>query len=185
MLSFVVLGAVLLAHLDPAAAQGKFTGELVGLLEDNGRDITLTKTFGYVDSKGQAWDVPAGAKTDGASVPSVFWQLYAPFTGKWRKAAVIHDYYCVVQTRSWQETHGVFYEAMLAAGVEKGTATVMWAAVYNFGPRWGTGVKKRALPATVEEQKQFLSDLQRWVETTEPSREQIAKAIDDGRVPKF
>jgi hypothetical protein len=141
--------------------------------------------YRYIDSKGQHWDVPAGLKTDGASVPRIFWQLFPPFTGKYREAAVIHDYYCSTKSRTWQDTHNVFYEAMLTEGMSEGLAKVMWAAVYNFGPSWGPGAKKRALPATVEEEKQFMSDLQAWVDAANPSREEIAKAIDLGRVPKF
>jgi hypothetical protein len=64
------------------------------------------------------------------------------------------------------------------------TAKVLWAAVYNFGPSWGPGAKKPALPATEAEQKQLMAALQAWVERADPIREEIAKAIDLGRVPQ-
>jgi hypothetical protein len=179
--------AVLFVVSLPAAAQskgGQFKGEIVASLLPDGRNMKLVQPFGYVDPKGQAWDVPAGAETDGASIPSVFWITHPPFTGKYRAAAVIHDHYCRTQSHSWQDTHNVFYEAMLTAGVDMRTAKVMWAAVYNFGPRWGAGVVKRALPATDEEQKQFMRDLDTWVARADPSQEEIAKAIDLGRVPR-
>ena len=179
--------AVLLVPQHPAGAQskgGQFKGEIVWTPLIDGRNMKLVQPFGYVDSKGQVWDVPAGAETDGASIPSLFWITHPPFTGKYRSAAVIHDYYCRSQSRSWQETHSVFFEAMLTAGVDQRTAKVMWAAVYNFGPRWGAGVAKRALPPSAEEQKQFMRDLDAWVARADPGREEIAKAIDLGRVPR-
>jgi hypothetical protein len=183
----LLISAVFLAPVGPGMAQnkaGQFKGEIVATLLPDGRNMKLVQPFGYVDAKGQAWDVPAGAETDGASIPGVFWISHPPFTGKYRAAAVIHDYFCRTQVRSWQETHNVFYEAMLAAGVAERTAKVMWAAVYNFGPRWGVGAVKRAFPPTVEEQQRFMRDLEAWVARADPTREEIAKAIDLGRVPR-
>lgn len=176
--------AALLVAPQPAEAQGRFTGKLVGELMKDGRSIKLVQPFGYIDARGRRWDVPAGAKTDGASVPRVFWQLFAPFSGKYREAAVIHDHFCGTKTRSWQDTHNVFYEAMLTAGVAETSARVMWAAVYNFADRWGPGVVRRAAPATEEEERQFVGELEAWVARANPSREEIAKAIDAGDIPR-
>jgi hypothetical protein len=74
---------------------------------------------------------------------------------------------------------------MLAEGMTEGKAKVLWAAVYNFGPNWGPDGKKRAVPATEAEQRQFMADLEAWVDATNPSRDAIARAIDRGLVPKF
>jgi hypothetical protein len=60
----------------------------------------------------------------------------SPFSGKYRKAAVIHDHYCESRIRPWQTVHNMFHKAMLAAGVDKVKADAMFAAVYAFGPRW-------------------------------------------------
>jgi hypothetical protein len=68
-----------------------------------------------ISTPGLEWNVPNGYKTDGASVPAALWALYPPFTGSYRSAAVIHDYYCDNKERSWQDTHKVFYFAMRAA----------------------------------------------------------------------
>lgn len=38
--------------------------------------------------------IHAGYKTDGASVPRVFWQLFPPFRPEYFTAAVIHDFLC-------------------------------------------------------------------------------------------
>ena len=168
--------------------EGQFKGDVVATMLADGRNMRLEKPFGYVNSKGQTWTVPAGAETDGASIPKAFWLTHPPFTGKYRSAAVIHDYYCRVQTRSWQTTHNVFYEAMRTAGVDDRTAKVMWGAVYNFGPRWSAGVSTRGPGAgsvpDVEKEEQFMRDLDAWIARVDPSREEIAKAIEGGAIPK-
>ena len=115
---------------------GRFKGQIIASWDAGGREMKLEAPFGYVDPSGLEWDVPAGYQTDGASVPAIFWSLYPPFTGKYRAAAVIHDYFCYAKSRRWQATHQVFYFAMLAAGVEERQAKVMYGAVYFFGPRW-------------------------------------------------
>jgi len=45
--------------------------------------MELIDSFSYTDPKGQKWDVPAGTKTDGASIPRFLWVSYPPFTGKY------------------------------------------------------------------------------------------------------
>src|SRR5262245_30343962 len=99
---------VLLWTVTPIIAQnsfGHFEGKVVASFAANGRDIILEKPYAYIDGKGRRWDVPAGLTTDGASIPQVFWIKYPPFTGSYRDAAVIHDYYCQTKSRSWQDTH--------------------------------------------------------------------------------
>jgi hypothetical protein len=172
----------------PATAQsstGTFKGEIVVTMLSDGRNMKLLQPFSFVDSKGKSWDVPAGEQTDGASIPRVFWATHPPFTGTYRSAAVIHDYYCRVQSRPWQATHNVFFEAMRAAGVDERTATVLWGAVYNFGPRWGQGSRRRggSTSSRPEDQAEFMNRLDVWITRNNPSREEIASAIDRGSVP--
>jgi hypothetical protein len=118
---------------------GHFVGKFVAEFGDDGRKVILMEPYAFVDPGGEEWNVPAGAKTDGASVPAALWALYPPFTGNYRSAAVIQDYYCDNKERTWQDTHKVFYYAMRAAEVDETTAKVMYSAVYLFGPRWGPG----------------------------------------------
>jgi hypothetical protein len=102
--------------------RGRFVGDIVAKLLPDGRNLKLVESFAYVDSDGQRWEVPAGAETDGASVPRAFWLAYPPFTGRYRQAAVVHDYYCQTRQRDWKLTHKVFYDAMRSSGVEEVTA---------------------------------------------------------------
>ena len=110
-------------------------------------------------------------------MPSALWALYPPFTGNYRSAAVIHDFYCDNKERSWQDTHMVFYFAMRAAHVDEKTAKIMYVAVYLFGPRWGpgTGPGQRSAPvkATPEQQEQLVKELQGLVEKDNPDLDSL------------
>jgi hypothetical protein len=169
---------------------GKFIGNIVASLLPDGRNMKLEQSFSFIDAKGKRWEVPAGIETDGASIPQIFWITHPPFTGKYRYAAVIHDHYCRTKERSWQETHNVFYDAMRAAGVEERTAKLLWAAVYRMGPRWGgAGFTTRSAhptppPPPLEKQSEFMNELDAWMARDNPSRDQIAKAMELGRIPK-
>ena len=45
--------------------------------------------------------------------------------------------------RPWDAVHLAFYHAMLASGVPRAKANLMYGMVYHFGPRWGVTVVKR------------------------------------------
>lgn len=156
---------------------GHFVGKFVAEFGGDGRKVTLIEPFGYVDPAGLAWNVPGGYKTDGASVPAILWALYPPFTGSYRSAAVIHDYYCETKERSWEDTHKAFYFAMRAANVAEKTAKIMYSAVYLFGPRWGPGTapgqRNASFQATPEQQEEVVKDLQELVEQDNPDLDKL------------
>ena len=111
----------------------------VAFLAD-GRTVRLLAPISYTQANGTAWPVPKDIELDGASIPRFLWSLIGgPFEGRYRDASIVHDHYCVVRTRSWQDTHRVFYDAMLSSGETSTKAKVMYYAVYRFGPRWGAG----------------------------------------------
>ena len=125
--------------LEEAQAQqvGKFVGRLVAEWLDDGRNMRLVRTFGYRGADQTNWVVPKGTVVNGASIPRFLWSFVGgPFADKYRKASVIHDYYCEQRNRSWQKVHKIFHEAMLASGVERGKAWILYKAVERFGPRW-------------------------------------------------
>lgn len=122
---------------DEASPFGRFTGPLDLRMNGDGRTAVLLAAFTYVDPTGKKWETPWGWKVDGASIPRPLWSLIgSPWTGKYREASVIHDYYCDTRTEPWQSVHKTFYTAMLANGVDHLQAEIMYAAVYRFGPRW-------------------------------------------------
>lgn len=174
--------ALLVLAVSPALGEtyfGHFVGKFVADFSDDGggRKVTLMEPYSFVDPFGQEWDVPSGYKTDGASVPTALWALYPPFTGNYRSAAVIHDYYCDTKAHSWQDTHKVFYFAMRAANVDEKTAKIMYGAVYLFGPRWGPGTLpgQRSAPvkATAEQQQAVVKELQDLVDKDNPDLDSL------------
>ncbi len=183
--SFILVAAAALSACASGAIAednyGHFIGKFVAEFGNDGRKVTLLEPYSFVDPTGTEWDVPDGYKTDGASVPAALWALYPPFTGNYRSAAVIHDYYCDTMTRAWQDTHKVFYYAMRAANVDEKTAKIMYGAVYLFGPRWGPGTQpgQHAAPikATPERQEAVVKQLQDMVAKENPDLDDlIAKA---------
>lgn len=103
----------------------------------DGHTMKVLKPFAFIDKGTVRWSVPSGTETDGASIPKSFWTIMGgPFEGSYRDAAVVHDRYCDTRTRRWQDTHAMFYEAMLASGVAATRAWLMYKAVERFGPRW-------------------------------------------------
>lgn len=103
----------------------------------DGRSGSLIEALGYTGPDGTDWPVPEGAWLDGASIPRPLWSIVgSPYTGKYLEASIVHDHYCIIKTRGWQDTHRMFHDAMRCNGVGKFRASVMFYAVYRFGPRW-------------------------------------------------
>jgi len=89
----------------------------------------------YSDHLGRSVSVPKGFRSDGASVPRALWWIYHPF-GRYLKAAVVHDWYCVTQSISYTDAAIVFREAMAVCGVNKWRRQKMYWAVKLFGPKF-------------------------------------------------
>lgn len=121
--------------------------------------------------------------SDGASIPRIFWIAYPPLDGKYRLGAVIHDYYCDTKTRTWKDTHRVFYDALKTSEVDEITAKGMYAAVYNFGRRWGPGVASRGpggmKAMTLEQEETAMNDIKSWIKKENPSLEQIEQRLEN------
>ncbi|MEM7775922.1 MAG: DUF1353 domain-containing protein [Pseudomonadota bacterium] len=163
-----------------ANAGGRFEGELQLklVLPGDGRDFVVLAEFSYVDSAGVRWVVPRGAKTNGASVPRVAWSIVPPLAGKHLWASVLHDHYCATRERPWEAVHRVFYDALLAVGVNDVLAKVMYAAVYRFGPKWlPNGAITRGRPISEKEAARKLNKIRNWIEVNNPDLKQIDKYI--------
>ena len=122
-----------------AGESGTFKGDLV-LKEIAGGDnssFELVNDFSFVDSNSRLWTAPKGIVVNGASIPKFFWSFIGgPWSGKYKRASVIHDHFCETKSRKWDDVHRVFYDAMIASGVSELKAKLMYFAVYRFGPRW-------------------------------------------------
>jgi hypothetical protein len=139
--------AVARAASQPFAPAGvprrAFVGRLLTEWLTGSDGMRLIEPFAYVDASGQPWIVPDGAEVNGASIPKPFWGFIGhPYMEPYRRAAVIHDFYCDVRLRPWQSVHRMFHEAMLAAGVEERLARLMFLGVFTGGPRWNFQVSR-------------------------------------------
>ena len=137
---------------------GTFVGDVVAKWNDDGRTMTLTEPFAYLDPTGSRWEAPKGTTVDGASIPQFAWSIIGgPFEGNYRKSSVIHDVACVEKKRPWELVHQTFYTGMLASGVSTVKAKVMYAAVYHFGPRWPVQQVIRQVTTQTTEQRSCIN----------------------------
>lgn len=78
--------------------------------------------------------VPEFFQYDGASIPSVAWQLIgSPFHPRFMMAAVFHDWLYHTHQLDRDTTDKLFYELLRASNVGKTKAIMMREAVQNFG----------------------------------------------------
>jgi hypothetical protein len=107
------------------------------------RRMVLVSAFTFVDSTGYRWEAKAGEIIDGASIPKELWNqvVGTPFTGDYRRAAVVHDVACARREKTSKEVHRMFYEAMICDGTDKTRALLFYTAVRLFGPQWPQEVR--------------------------------------------
>lgn len=102
----------------------------------DGREWKLIQAFRYWHDDGtlpgRSFTVPAGFETDFASVPRFFWRVFPP-TGRYGKAAVLHDFLYRTGAVPRREADAIFFDAMKSLGVFFPTRWLMWLAVRVFG----------------------------------------------------
>lgn len=168
----------------------------------------LAERLDFIDAQGWNWNAPEKSLTDGASIPEIFVPLIGfPNEPRFVNAAALHDAYCgvgnengpVYHSKTWQEVHRLFYDALVASGTPDTKAKIMFAAVWLGGPRWGPyGTPDLALDnvPTEEKKEAFLKakafiedekpDMPRLVEFLDKEVEKMLRKLDDGheRVPQ-
>lgn len=101
----------------------------------SGRDFTLHQDF-LLEFRGEQYVVPAGEKTDGASIPRWLWFVCGHPLEKPRLfAAIVHDFLYsggdIDATR--RDADAIYRDIQLALGVWFVRAWVEWAALRLFG----------------------------------------------------
>lgn len=98
--------------------------------DDDDEHMTVRLALSYLDPRNRVWPVPAGFKTDGASIPRFLWSFIgSPFNGAYRLPALFHDAaYCTPGVKR-AEADRMFYDAMREEGVSFVKAQLMWAGV--------------------------------------------------------
>lgn len=108
----------------------RFVTSLVveNIATDERRNARLVAPLVYEARSGQSFTVPAGFRTDLASIP----QALQAVIGKWERhapAAVLHDWLYYRQITTRREADWLFAEALYAAGVPVWKRAAMWLAV--------------------------------------------------------
>ena len=189
----ILIIALVVAVIGPRGASAQESGfvgrVVVEWLEHDGADraMRLVEPFAFRDPDGKDWLVPKGTVVDGASIPVALWSFVgSPFVGEYRRASVVHDYYCEVRTEPWQAVHRMFFHASVAAGVPTFKAKIMYGAVRKGGPRWEMvefvgfdGRVERVLvesnPALSESELRTMSQ---WIEEQQPNLDEIDSYVD-------
>jgi len=100
-------------------------------------EFKLLQPYTYKDKLGRSWTAPAGSVVNGASIPKAIWSwIGGPWSGRYRNAAVIHDWMCEKKIADSTTAHRIFHEALLVNGVSTFHARVMYEAVLLGGPQW-------------------------------------------------
>ncbi|WP_426101240.1 DUF1353 domain-containing protein [Massilia sp. TSP1-1-2] len=112
---------------------GAFSGNPKTMwLSDRGddRDMQVIEDFWYLDQDGRRWDVPAGTVINGASIPRTLWSsVGSPYTGNYRRAALVHDAAVGREGVLRAESDAMFYFACLAGGCSQLQAKMLYAGV--------------------------------------------------------
>jgi hypothetical protein len=83
---------------------GSFNGPVRARWLSDGRYMALCNALEFTQSDRRLWTAPVGTRTDGASIPPIFWPFIGgPFEGKYRDASVVHDYECCTKTHAWRD----------------------------------------------------------------------------------
>jgi hypothetical protein len=121
------------------------------------RNMKLHAPFTFEDSKGRIWTAPKDFVVDGATIPKALWLAFgSPYVNDFRRASVIHDYYCNKEIRKEKKSYYIdkkrnnkrflardqdvdqmFKEAMLCDGVPKWKVPLI-AAPCHACNRWKT-----------------------------------------------
>ena len=105
-------------------------GTVVDVEEISEKKWKLLKQMDYQGAR-ELFQVPAGQKTDFASVPRIFvW--FIPRYGRYTKAAILHDYLWedkVTKGMSRLDADGLFRQAMRELNVSFLRRWIMWTAV--------------------------------------------------------
>ena len=160
---------------------GKFVGKVVlELIDSTERKFRLKQPFLYVSKEGKQWQVPAGAKVDGASIPKAFYSVIGgPFSENYLEASVVHDHHCIIKQESWQDVHLAFYHGMRAKGVSQAKANIMYSAVYMFGPRWVKTEQQDLIKGRPHHEPKTWQKLEDFVKTQQPSLKDIQAELNE------
>lgn len=140
----------------------------------------------FTDGRNATWLAPSSTLTDGASIPRIFIPIVgSPTDPAVINAAAVHDAHCGIgneqgpefHSRTWEETHRMFYDALRVGGTPELKAKIMFAAVYLGGPRWDEQARdlSRVEP---EKMQNLMRKTRSFIRATKPSVPMIEAYIE-------
>ena len=136
---FVALSAGVFAADERDIDQGSFDGRVVVEWLDDPflPTMRLVEPFGFRQASGKAWTVPEGYVIKGRGMPPLFRHLIGqPFSGGYRKAAIIYDHATEDMRKPWDDAQRMFVEASISEGVAPSEAKAMYLLLRAQGSRW-------------------------------------------------
>jgi len=125
-----------------APLYGRFHGKVVTeWLDSSGEDRRMRlhqdTDLSFETPTGELIPALPSLEFDGASLPVWAWPLIgSPFTGKYRKAAVIHDTLCFVKDRTPRECHYLMRTMCRSLGVGRFRSFLIYSALLIGGSKW-------------------------------------------------
>ena len=102
-------------------------------LQQDGKSAILVKEIKVKLRNGYRIIVPAGFKTDFASVPRIFWSVISPIGKGYTSAAIVHDYLYSTHQVTKKEADNIFLWLMQRDGVSYLKRYAMYWSVRLFG----------------------------------------------------
>lgn len=143
-----------------------FSGVVKTIWHNNHREMTLVETFSYTDPSGKTWTVPENSFINGASIPRSLWTLVgSPYTGPYRRASVIHDYFVGegsnpnVSEAERKQADKMFYHACRYDGCSKGAAAVLYLGVRT-GTWFATRGRTRLFEVSLVDENNMMEDVE-------------------------
>jgi hypothetical protein len=128
---------------EPAPPRHTFFHTYLAVRED-GRYWRLTEPLTYRGAR-DTWTVPAGFRTDLASVPRLLTPL-VPTSGEHNRAAVLHDYLCRQPQVSYRDADEVLRIVATQLGVARTRVWLLYAGVRVGHEVLGLGYPRGADP---------------------------------------
>lgn len=103
--------------------------------DDMGNVFTLREPL-EIEWQDRRLTVPAGFKSDGASVPRAFWRVVFPSSDTTAlRAAFVHDYIYRTHPLDWtkEDADNLFFDFLVKDGIPKWRAWLAYKAVDLFG----------------------------------------------------
>lgn len=97
-----------------------------------GKEVELLENY-VVELPYITFEVRAGYKTDGASIPRIFWWFSNPFSSDTLPAAIVHDALYQTEFFPRSQADSIFYNIMKLNKVNLFKRTLYYLAVRLFG----------------------------------------------------